>query len=171
MLDDMTTESNDKTVHSVAHGVVRLEELAPDYGPERRRMRVIKYRGRRFRGGFLDLSIDTGGVKIFPRLISGEHHKHFERKVLPTASPELNALLGGGVEHGLVGDMKTPVDVNYIADTVILLRYFEAVGQVRRAILVVKKRMSAHENSMRNYRINRAGVWRSDRPSRIFKAC
>ena len=46
LLDDLTTEALDKTVHSVAHGVIRLEELAPDYGAERRRLRVIKYRGQ-----------------------------------------------------------------------------------------------------------------------------
>ena len=50
-LDDLTAEAKDKTAHSIAHGVVRLEELAPDYGAERRRMRVIKYRGQAFRGG------------------------------------------------------------------------------------------------------------------------
>ena len=52
MLDDLTSDTHDKTVHSVAHGVIRLEELAPDYGSERRRMRVIKYRGQNFRGGY-----------------------------------------------------------------------------------------------------------------------
>jgi circadian clock protein KaiC len=56
-------------------------------------------------------------------------------------------------QHGLVGDMKTPVDVTYLADTVILLRYFEAVGRVRRAISVVKKRTGAHEDTIREYRI------------------
>jgi len=66
MLDDLTTDVNDKTVHSVAHGVMRLEELSPEYGAERRRMRVIKYRGRRFRGGFHDFAIQTGGVRVFP---------------------------------------------------------------------------------------------------------
>jgi len=51
LLDDMTADVDDKTVHSVAHGVVRLEELIPDYGAERRRLRVMKYRGQPFRGG------------------------------------------------------------------------------------------------------------------------
>lgn len=63
LLDDLTTDLNDKTVHSVAHGVIRLEETAPEYGAERRRMRVIKYRGRRFRGGFHDFTIATGAFK------------------------------------------------------------------------------------------------------------
>ena len=56
-------------------------------------------------------------------------------------------------QHGLVGDMKAPVDVTYLADTVILLRYFEAAGRVRRAISVIKKRTGAHEDTIREYRI------------------
>jgi circadian clock protein KaiC len=73
LLDDMTAEVDDKTVHSVAHGVIRLEELAPDYGAERRRLRVMKYRGQPFRGGFHDFTIKTGGVDVFPRLVAAEH--------------------------------------------------------------------------------------------------
>ncbi|USI72022.1 ATPase domain-containing protein [Sphingomonas morindae] len=296
MLDDLTTDINDKTVHSVAHGVLRLEELAPDYGAERRRLRIIKYRGRRFRGGYHDFTIETGGVRVFPRLVSAEFKRDFARDLLTTEQPELDALLGGGIErgssvlvlgpagtgksllsltfvqtavargeraamfvfdeelgllvqralglgidlaamvesgalvleqidaaeltpgefsarvrtcveqhgartvvvdslngyqaampgeqalvlhlhellqylnrrgattfltvaqHGLVGDMKSPVDVTYLADTVVLLRYFEAVGRVRRAISIVKKRMGPHENSIREYQIGAKGV-------------
>jgi circadian clock protein KaiC len=296
MLDDLTAEADDRTMHSVAHGVLRLEELAPEYGAERRRMRVIKYRGQRYRGGFHDFIIDTGGVRIFPRLVSAEHRKPFNREVLTTESVELNALLGGGIErgsstlilgpsgtgkslytlnfvagavkrgeraamfifdeelgllferakalgidlqamvdadhlvveqvdaaevtpgefservrrcveehqartvvidslngyqasmpgeqalilhihellqylnrggvstfltvaqHGLVGDMRAPVDITYLADTVILLRYFEARGRVRRAVSVVKKRTGAHEDTIREYRIDARGI-------------
>jgi circadian clock protein KaiC len=61
-------------------------------------------------------------------------------------------------QHGLVGDMKSPVDVTYLADTVILLRYFEAAGRVRRAISVIKKRTSAHEDTIREYRIGHDGI-------------
>jgi KaiC/GvpD/RAD55 family RecA-like ATPase len=61
-------------------------------------------------------------------------------------------------QHGLVGDMKSPVDVTYLADTVILLRYFEAAGRVRRAISVIKKRTSAHEDTIREYRIGADGI-------------
>ncbi|MET1755661.1 ATPase domain-containing protein [Novosphingobium sp. RD2P27] len=296
MLDDLTAEQHDKTVHSVAHGVIRLEELAPDYGAERRRLRVIKYRGRRFRGGFHDFQIETGGVAVFPRLVSAEHRRSYEREVLTSPTAGLNALLGGGIDrgssvlilgpagtgksllsltfvanaiargeraamfafdeelgllikrakglgldlqamidqdllvleqvdaaeltpgefservrrcvevhgartvvvdslngyqaampgenalvlhihellqylnrqgattfltvaqHGLVGDMRSPVDVTYLADTVILLRYFEAAGQVRRAVSVVKKRTGAHENTIREYQIGSRGI-------------
>ncbi|HEU4652107.1 MAG TPA: ATPase domain-containing protein [Croceibacterium sp.] len=295
MLDDLTSETNDRTVHSVAHAVILLEELARDYGAERRRMRIVKYRGRRFRGGVHDFTIETGGVQVYPRLVSSEHHTRFTRDAVPSESRELNALLGGGVErgssvlilgpagtgksllaltfvvgaaergeraamfvfdeelgllierarglgidlaalvdndqlvleqvdaaemtpgefservrhcvetrgartvvidslngfqaampeenalilhmhellqflnrqgattfltvaqHGLVGDMRTPVDVTYLADTVVLLRYFEAVGRVRRAISVVKKRTGFHEDTIREYRISKRG--------------
>ncbi|QGN56387.1 AAA family ATPase [Novosphingobium sp. Gsoil 351] len=295
MLDDLTTEINDRTVHSVAHGVLLLEEMARDYGAERRRMRVIKYRGRRFRGGYHDFCIKTGGVEVYPRLVSSEHRAQFVRETVPSQSRELDALLGGGIErgtsililgpsgtgksllaltfvvgaaargersamfvfdeelgllkerakglgidldalvaagnltleqvdaaemtpgefsqrvrqcvevhgartvvidslngfqaampeenalilhmhellqflnrqgattfltvaqHGLVGDMKSPVDVTYLADTVILLRYFEALGRVRRAVSVVKKRTGAHEDTIREFRIGARG--------------
>ena len=61
-------------------------------------------------------------------------------------------------QHGLVGDMKSPVDVTYLADTVLLLRYFEAFGRVRRAISVIKKRTGAHEDTIREYRIGSEGI-------------
>jgi len=72
MLDDLSSEANDRTMHSVAHGVIRLEELSPEYGAERRRLRVVKYRGQRYRGGFHDIVIATGGVRVFPRLVSAD---------------------------------------------------------------------------------------------------
>ena len=296
MLDDLSSEANDRTMHSVAHGVIRLDELSPEYGAERRRLRVIKYRGQKYRGGYHDFVIHTGGIRVFPRLVSAEHRSKFKREVLPSKSSELNALLGGGVErgssililgpagtgksllaltfivgaiergesaamfvfdeelgllferakglgidleamigtkrliveqvdaaeltpgelsarvrrcveeegartvvidslngyqaampeeqalilhmhellqylnrqgvstfltvaqHGLVGDMKAPVDVTYLADTVVLLRYFEALGRVRRAMSVIKKRTGAHEDTIREYRIDGRGI-------------
>jgi circadian clock protein KaiC len=54
--------------------------------------------------------------------------------------------------------MRAPVDVTYLADTVVLLRYFEAAGRVRRAISVIKKRTSAHEDTIREYRIHSGGI-------------
>ena len=296
MLDDLTADLLDKTVHSIAHGVLRLEELSPEYGAERRRLKVLKYRGRRFRGGFHDFVIGTGGIRVFPRLVSAEHRGGFARSLLGTTSDELTALLGGGVprgsstlilgpagtgksllaltfamaainrgeraamfvfdeelgllidrarelgmdlaacieagsliveqvdaaelspgefsdhvrrcvehggartiiidslngyqaampeenalilhmhellqflnrhgattfltvaQHGLVGDMRSPVDVTYLADTVVLLRYFEAFGRVRRAISVIKKRTGGHEDTIREYRIGSDGI-------------
>src|SRR5688572_597251 len=67
MLDDLTSETTDRAVHSIAHSVTRLEQLAPIYGGERRRLRVIKCRGQSFRSGFHDFSIRREGIKVFPR--------------------------------------------------------------------------------------------------------
>jgi circadian clock protein KaiC len=296
LLDDLTADIADKTVHSVAHGVLRLEELAPGYGAERRRARVIKYRGVKFRGGYHDATITAGGMNVFPRLVASEYRSNFTRSKMSSGIPELDQLLGGGVEsgsstlvlgpagtgkslvaivfvvaavkrgekaalfvfdeelgllfsrmkrlgidleamqrsgklfieqvdaaelspgefahlvrkrvdedhiktvvidslngyqaampeensvilhihellqylnrrgaatfmtvaqHGLVGDMKAPVDVTYLADTVILLRYFEAQGSVRRAMSIIKKRTGAHESTIREYRIDDHGL-------------
>ncbi|MDI6623511.1 MAG: ATPase domain-containing protein [Brevundimonas sp.] len=296
LLDDLTTDVNDKTVHSVAHGVIQLQELAPEYGAERRRVRVIKYRGRRFRGGYHDFTIKTGGLEVYPRIVASEHRTAFDRSPVSSGVVGLDALLGGGMErgssalilgpagtgkslftinfavaavargekaalfvfdeelgllyarmkglgvdleamrdagsliveqvdaaelspgefaarvrkcvseqdiktvvidslngyqaampqeqflvlhihellqylnrqgastyltvaqHGLVGEMKAPVDVTYLADTVILLRYFEAAGQVRRAVSVIKKRAGRHEKTIREYEIGPDGL-------------
>lgn len=296
LLDDLTAEIADKTVHSVAHGVVRLEELAPAYGAERRRLRVVKYRGVKFRGGYHDATITTGGFNVFPRLVASEHRGNFTRSTLASGLAEFDQLLGGGVQtgsstlilgpagtgkslvtivfavaaikrgekaalfvfdeelgllfarmeglgidleamqrsgclsieqvdaaelspgefahrvrqrvdedhiktvvidslngyqaampeenslvlhihellqylnrrgaatfmtvaqHGLVGDMQAPIDVTYLADTVILLRYFEALGKVRRAISIIKKRTGGHESTIREYLIDGRGL-------------
>jgi circadian clock protein KaiC len=296
LLDDLTADVADKTVHSVAHGVLRLEELAPAYGAERRRARIVKYRGVKFRGGYHDATITTGGLNIFPRLVASEYRSSFARTRMSSGIAELDRLLGGGIEagsstlvlgpagtgksllaivfiaaaiargekaalfvfdeelgllfarmkglgfdleemqhsgnlfveqvdaaelspgefahrvrkrvdeddiktvvidslngyqaampeenslilhmhellqylnrrgaatfmtvaqHGLVGDMKAPVDVTYLADTVMLLRYFEATGTVRRAISIIKKRTGAHESTIREYRIDGRGL-------------
>ena len=305
MLDDLTANAEDKTVHSVAHGVIRLEELAPAFGAERRRLRVLKYRGQRYRGGFHDFTITTGGVNVFPRLVAAEHLTQFTRTKYSTGIAEFDALIGGGIEsgsstlilgpagtgksllamtfvksaiargekaalfifdeelgllfermkalgidlqaerdrgnilveqidaaelspgefaqrvrqtvdakkiktvvidslngyqaampeenslilhmhellqylnrqgaatfmtvaqHGLVGAMQTPVDVTYLADSVILLRYFEVMGEVRRAISVIKKRTGAHETTIREFKISDAGITMGE-PLRAF---
>jgi circadian clock protein KaiC len=296
LLDDLTSEATDKTVHSIAHGVIRLEEISPAYGAERRRLRVVKYRGQKYRGGYHDFTIDTGGVTVFPRLIAAEHRQRLPRVSLSTGITAFDRLLGGGVEsgsstlilgpagtgksliavtfalaaiargeraalfifdeelgllfdrmrglgidleqardsgqlviqqidaaelspgefahrvrstvdahevktvvidslngyqaampeenslilhihellqylnrhgattfmtvaqHGLVGEMKAPVDITYLADTVILLRYFEARGRVRRAISVIKKRTGGHESTIREYSVGARGL-------------
>lgn len=259
-------------------------------------MRVLKYRGRRYRGGYHDFVIETGGARVFPRLVSAEHRSGFARETVPSDNASLNQLLGGGLErgsstlilgpagtgkslialsfiksavargenaamfvfdeelgllferarglgidlqamvdsrhlvieqidaaeltpgefservrqcverygagtvvidslngyqaampeeqalvlhmhellqylnrqgvttfltvaqHGLVGDMRTPVDVTYLADTVVLLRYFEALGRMRRAISVVKKRTGSHEDTIREFMIGSKGI-------------
>lgn len=296
LLDDLTSDASDKTVHSLVHGVLRLEELAPIYGPERRRLRVSKYRGQAFRGGYHDFAIRRGGLAVFPRLVAAEHRTGFARTRMGSGVAPLDALLGGGIEqgssalvigpagtgkstfalqfltaaigrgekavlfafdeelgllldrtralgfdlegmretgslrieqvdaaelspgefahrvracvadlgakvvvidslngyqaampeenalilhmhellqylnrqgattfltvaqHGLVGDMRAPVDITYLADTVILLRYFEALGCVRRAVSVIKKRTGRHETTIREFRFSESGL-------------
>jgi circadian clock protein KaiC len=61
-------------------------------------------------------------------------------------------------QHGMVGEMRQTVDLTYLADTVILLRYFEAQGRVRRAISVVKKRTGPHEDTIREFTIDSNGI-------------
>src|SRR3984957_3983136 len=100
LLDDMTGEVLDKAIHSVAHGVLRLEELTPDYGAERRRLRVLKYRGQAFRGGYHDFIIQTGGVQVFPRLVAAEYRVRKKSSVLSPDIPALDRLMGGGVDSG-----------------------------------------------------------------------
>lgn len=100
MLDDLTAEGSDKTMHSVAHGVVRLEEMAPEYGPERRRLRIHKYRGQRYRGGYHDFRIETGGVRVFPRLVSAEHKSEFRRECCRANPPSSTRCSAGGSNEG-----------------------------------------------------------------------
>src|SRR4029078_7572811 len=73
MLDDLTTESTDRAVHSIAHSVIHLDQLAPIYGGERRRPRVGKCRGQGFACGYHDFIINPGGVEVFPRLVAASH--------------------------------------------------------------------------------------------------
>ena len=296
MLDDLTTESVDRAVHSIAHSVIHLDQLSPIYGGERRRLRVVKCRGQSFRGGYHDFIIAEGGVEIYPRLVAAEHRTELSGATISSGLPELDSLLGGGIttgsstlilgpagtgkslivlhyiaaaisrgekaglfvfdeelgllinrakafgidlekmrgegrlfieqmdaaelspgefshnvracvdgqsirtvvidsingyqasmpeeqflilhlhellqylnrqgastfltlaQHGMVGDMKQTVDLTYVADTVIMLRYFEALGRVRRAISVVKKRTGRHEDTIREFQIGKLGL-------------
>jgi circadian clock protein KaiC len=296
LLDDRTSEASDLQVQSIAHGVLSLEHLSPEYGAERRRLRVMKLRGQKFRGGFHDFNIATGGLEVFPRLVAAEHAETRDHQTLKGDVKGLDELLGGGIDlgtstlligpagcgkssvatnyaraaakqgqraalfvfderiavllhrarglgmnlrphldaglvtiqqvdpaelspgefahtvrkavdgddgnpparvvvidslngymhampeerflsvqmhelltylghkgvvtflvlaqHGLLGPMQAPVDTTYLADTVILFRYFEADGQVRQAISVVKKRSGKHERTIRELRLD-----------------
>ncbi|MBS0638807.1 MAG: AAA family ATPase [Proteobacteria bacterium] len=296
LLDDLSSHQDDLQLHSISHGVILLEQLAIDYGAERRRLRVIKMRGIAFRGGYHDFTIVTGGLRVFPRLVAAEHHRIFAGDFTPSGNAELDKLLGGGLErgtnalliggagvgksslavsyviaaaergehaayfafdegrgtlearartiglplqacldaglvhyqqidpaelspgefasivrrqvehdnarivvidslngymsampdgrflilqmhellsylgqqgvltllvlaqHGLVGPLDTPLDISYLSDAVLMLRYFEAGGQVRRALSVVKKRSGEHEHSIREFYLSGQGI-------------
>lgn len=99
MLDDKTSQS-DQHLHSIAHGVICLEQLAKEFGKERRRVNIMKMRGIAFRGGYHDYVLDTGGIRIFPRLVAAEHGVEFNPVIRSTGSPGLDALLGGGLVSG-----------------------------------------------------------------------
>jgi circadian clock protein KaiC len=100
MLDDRSSEPADVQLHSIAHGVITLEQAVEDYGAERRRLRVVKMRGVKYRGGFHDFVIETGGVQVFPRLIAAEHHRDFTGELITTGVPRLDQMLGGGLTRG-----------------------------------------------------------------------
>ncbi|GJI94467.1 circadian clock protein KaiC [Duganella caerulea] len=295
-LDDRTALSTDLQVRSVAHAVLTLEQVDQAYGAERRRLRVVKYRGIAFHGGAHDYKIVSGGLKVFPRLVAAATRATSERRQLSSGLPELDQLIGGGLEEGMstlisgppgtgkstlaaqfvhaatargepcamflfeearnnmlnrstglgmklnqamerglltiqqidpaelapgqftyavtqavergarvvvidslngylnavpderflsiylhelltylgqrgvvsivvgvqqgmIGSgMSTTIDASYIADNVIMLRYFEAQGEVRQAISVFKKRGSAHERTIRSFQISGEGI-------------
>ena len=73
LLDDGSGEGVDPQVESLAHGVIELEQVAPEYGSDRRRLRVVKIRGSKYRGGYHEFTIETGGLAVFPGLFPGGH--------------------------------------------------------------------------------------------------
>ncbi|MFB0492090.1 circadian clock protein KaiC [Methylobacterium sp. OAE515] len=296
MLDDKTSETGDVQLHSIAHGVISLEQAPREYGSERRRVRIIKMRGIKFRGGYHDFVLETGGIQVFPRLIAAEHHASFDARGKSTGSPELDLLLGAGLvpgtntlllgpsgvgktttavrcmvaalergesatyylfdeglatllarsamlgmdlaphveagrltitqidpaelspgefsslarqaveergasfivvdslnaylhampgeeflilqmhellsylnqqgvttllvlgQHGVVGEVRTDVDLSYLSDSILLFRFFEAKGEVRTALSVVKSRVNAHERSIREMKLTTGGI-------------
>ena len=296
LLDDLSAEPDDLNLHSVSHAIVRLEQLAPIYGAERRRLQVVKMRGARYRGGYHDFIIRRGGLQLFPRLIAHEHRRDYVADTVRSGVPALDALVGGGLDRGtstlivgpsgagksslalaflhtalksgerclivnfdeashvlmrraagigmdlaphlasenlllehidpaelspgefagrvrhavedggarmvlidslsgymnampeeqflllqmhelltylnqqgvvtilvlaqsgMIGQMSSPLDLTYLSDTVLLLRFFESGGQVRRAASAIKKRTGAHENTIREFSIDERGI-------------
>ena len=100
ILDDRSGPEGDLQLHSLAHGVISLERLPMEYGAERRRIQVKKLRGTQFTGGYHDFRIRTGGLDVYPRLQKVEGPTYLPGDVVSSGSPELDALLGGGVDRG-----------------------------------------------------------------------
>ncbi len=100
MLDDRTSDPTDLQLHSIAHGVITLDQAPRSFGAERRRLRVVKMRGIKFRGGYHDVTLETGGLTVFPRLVAAEHHANFSMAPVSTGNLALDALLGGGISPG-----------------------------------------------------------------------
>jgi circadian clock protein KaiC len=122
LLDDRTTDDSPLQVRSIAHGVLILEHLSPEYGADRRRLRVMKMRGRIYRGGYHDFNIIKGGLDVFPRLVAAEHHQEFTRQKIGSGIKALDALLDGGLDRGTstlvmgpAGSGKSTVAVQYAA--------------------------------------------------------
>jgi circadian clock protein KaiC len=100
LLDDVRSQESDLHFASIVHGVVLLEQLAVEYGAERRRLRVTKMRGQRYRGGVHDFTIQTGGLAVYPRLIASEHRTLDAAGVTASGNDEVDLLLGGGLDAG-----------------------------------------------------------------------
>ena len=100
LLDDRTGEGPDQQLHSIAHGVVSLEQKSPAYGPALRQLQVVKFRGSTFRSGLQDFVIRQGGLQVFPRIASAEPVAEFKHEQVPSGIALLDRLLGGGVARG-----------------------------------------------------------------------
>jgi circadian clock protein KaiC len=101
LLDERFQQNEESQLQTIAHGVLSLEVLPRNYGMMRRRLEVLKIRASSFREGYHDYVIVTGGVRVFPRLVSGEHRGNLMRhEDLPSGVPELDAMFNGGVQRG-----------------------------------------------------------------------
>jgi circadian clock protein KaiC len=102
LLDDLTSvdSRDDRQLESVCHGVIALHRDESAYGAERRRMNIRKIRGSSFLGGPHDYVIETGGVKVFPRIVPREQHRDFVRESVSCGVEGMDVLLGGGMDRG-----------------------------------------------------------------------
>ena len=100
MLDDKTSEPGDQQLHSIAHGVISLDQKTEEFGAERRKLRVVKMRGMQFSGGFHDFVLATGGIRVFPRLVAAGLSREFSPVSRSTGVQELDHILGGGLVPG-----------------------------------------------------------------------
>jgi circadian clock protein KaiC len=102
LLDDKMNKRGviDPHVLSLTHGVIDMEQLSPDYGTSRRRLRVSKLRAVKFREGYHDYVIATGGLRVFPRVMASEHQTDFPPGTVSSGIKELDTLLGGGLDRG-----------------------------------------------------------------------
>lgn len=100
LLDQQSLDDLYQQIQSIAHGIIVLEQLSPEYGAERRRLRVMKLRGLKYAGGYHDCVIQRGGVRVFPRLVAAEHHNGFADALVTSGVGEIDQLTGGGLPAG-----------------------------------------------------------------------
>ena len=91
---------SDLPLEDIAHGVIKLERMAPEYGNVRRRLSVTKMRGMAFHGGYHNFRIRTGGLEVYPRLEPNEDGGHASWETMKSGLAGLDTLLGGGLEEG-----------------------------------------------------------------------
>ncbi len=166
-VDDLTEEMDDANLHSLVHGVVRLEQLTIAYGAERRRLRVFKMRGRAFRGGYHDYVIRTGGLDIFPRLVAAEHNDGFEEgDYVASGVHPLDEMLGGGLDRGTSSLIIGPAGSG---KSTLALQY--AIAGLKRG---EKALMVSFDETRRNFSGVRRGchsIWmRTGMPLRFFRS-
>ena len=135
LLDDRTTGDGDTQLQSLCHGVLLLEGQTPDYGAERRRMRVTKLRGLRFRGGWHDYAIETGGLQVYPRLIAAEYEEGEEAGQIESGLPALDTMFGGGLDRGTTTLLMGPSGVG--KSSVATRFAVAAAGRGERAVMYV----------------------------------
>lgn len=100
LLDQQSLDNLYQQIQSIAHGIIVLEQLSPEYGAERRRLRVVKLRGLKYAGGYHDFVIQRGGVHVFPRLVAAEHRDGFADALVTSGVAEIDQLTGGGLPAG-----------------------------------------------------------------------
>jgi circadian clock protein KaiC len=86
--------------NTLVHGVILLEQTVPPFGSKRRRLNVTKLRGLKFDDGYHDYKIETGGLRVFPRLVASEHVNGKKVESCLSGLKELDQLLGGGLTRG-----------------------------------------------------------------------
>lgn len=111
LLDDRTMGDGDTQLQGICHGVLLLEGQTPDYGAERRRIRITKLRGLRFRSGWHDYAIETGGLQVYPRLIAAEYREQEQGGQIASGLPALDTMFGGGLDEGTTTLLMGPAGV------------------------------------------------------------
>jgi circadian clock protein KaiC len=100
-LEDRGPGEPEQLVQSIAHGVVAMKRIVSEFGVERRQLSVVKMRGMKYESGSHDYSIVTGGLAVFPRLkVSLKPATLASLNPIPSGIPELDDLLGGGIQRG-----------------------------------------------------------------------
>ncbi len=100
LLNENGGDDTDPHIQSLSHGVIRLEQSIHDFGLVRRRLEISKLRGVAYVGGFHDFKIETGGIRVFPRLQNRRQSRPLPKETLTSGLPQVDSLLDNGVPMG-----------------------------------------------------------------------